>query len=462
MVDREVNTTENSGELLARYLSNVDIDVLDVPTDFDIKDILVIAKRFSTCIVDVERDAKMIPFELNEPRAESVSSKSSSGVYTPNDELFSSHQWYLHNSESGGIRLDKAWNDFRGPWNDSGPLVGVIDTGFTEHEDFPTKWKNPGEVCGNNLDDDGNGLVDDCHGYDFGDDKGDPMTEPTMHGSPVAGALAAKVDNSVGIAGACYHCQVMLLKVAKGSEGFYLSAVISAIEYLIKMKVRISNHSYGLPGWHNAEYQAFKQLLETDHVAFVAAGNSACDVDANSPNGVTSETCGQKGDQNSCCWTPGAYPLTGIINVGASTRTGAPAQFSCWGKFSVDVFGPGTDGIASLVTSGGRDSYAYVHGTSFAAPLVAGAVAYVWSSNPEATRDQVIAAVVSGVHKLPQLKDKATTEGIFDAFETLTAFKTILGSQQTKPASGAAGSSMAASTFCALLGATVSTILAGW
>eukprot|EP00918_Siedleckia_nematoides_P057267 GHVU01124910.1.p1 GENE.GHVU01124910.1~~GHVU01124910.1.p1 ORF type:complete len:334 (-),score=10.54 GHVU01124910.1:858-1859(-) len=214
--------------------------------------------------------------------------------------------------------------------------------------------------------------------------------------------------------------------------------------------------------WHNAEYQAFKQLLETDHVAFVAAGNSACDVDANSPNGVTSETCGQKGDQNSCCWTPGAYPLTGIINVGASTRTGAPAQFSCWGKFSVDVFGPGTDGIASLVTSGGRDSYAYVHGTSFAAPLVAGAVAYVWSSNPEATRDQVIAAVVSGVHKLPQLKDKATTEGIFDAFETLTAFKTILGSQQTKPASGAAGSSMAASTFCALLGATVSTILAGW
>jgi cell wall-associated protease len=57
-------------------------------------------------------------------------------------------------------------------------IVGVIDSGIDiEHEDLRNViWTNPGEIAGNGIDDDGNGYIDDIHGWNFlGDIVGEQM-----------------------------------------------------------------------------------------------------------------------------------------------------------------------------------------------------------------------------------------------------------------------------------------------
>ena len=69
------------------------------------------------------------------------------------------------------IKLPGAWDTTMG---NPDVVVQVIDTGIDmEHPDLQNNiWKNPGEICGNGVDDDNNGYVDDCHGYNFADDTG--------------------------------------------------------------------------------------------------------------------------------------------------------------------------------------------------------------------------------------------------------------------------------------------------
>jgi subtilisin family serine protease len=69
-------------------------------------------------------------------------------------------------------------------------------------------WTNPGEIPGNGLDDDGNGFVDDVHGYDFVHRDGDPMDDHG-HATHVSGTIAAVGDNGIGVAGVSWHAQIM-------------------------------------------------------------------------------------------------------------------------------------------------------------------------------------------------------------------------------------------------------------
>ena len=55
---------------------------------------------------------------------------------------------------------------------------------------FANIWKNPGETCGNGVDDDSNGYVDDCYGWDHGDNDADPA-DPNGHGTHCIGTVGA-------------------------------------------------------------------------------------------------------------------------------------------------------------------------------------------------------------------------------------------------------------------------------
>ena len=126
---------------------------------------------------------------------------------TPNDPSFSS-LWGLHNTgQSGGtpdadIDAPEAWAVTRGS---SSVIVAVIDTGvdYTHGDLAANIWTNPGEIADDGIDNDGNGFVDDVHGWDFRNDDNDPMDDHS-HGTHVSGTIAAVGDNGIGVAGVAW------------------------------------------------------------------------------------------------------------------------------------------------------------------------------------------------------------------------------------------------------------------
>ena len=141
----------------------------------------------------------------------------------PNDPEFG-ELWGLHNTgqtvngdpgtPGADIRAPGAWNVWTG---DPDFRIAVIDTGVNYlHPDLEANiWTNPDEIPGNEIDDDGNGYVDDIHGYDFYDEDGDPM-DSHSHGSHVAGTIAAAGDNGEGIVGVNWHGKIVALRFLGG------------------------------------------------------------------------------------------------------------------------------------------------------------------------------------------------------------------------------------------------------
>ena len=122
-----------------------------------------------------------------------------------------------------------AWDITTG---DSALVVALIDSGMqVDHEDLSDNlFINPNEIPDHGLDDDGNGLVDDLHGWDFANDDNSPE-DLVGHGTAMAGVIGAVGNNSTGIAGTSWKCQLLPLKA--GDDPLVWSAIIHAIDYAI-------------------------------------------------------------------------------------------------------------------------------------------------------------------------------------------------------------------------------------
>ena len=110
------------------------------------------------------------------------------------------------------IRALEAWHYWTG---DPEFRIAVIDTGIDyTHPDLAANiWTNPGEIPDNGIDDDGNGWVDDVHGYNFADDTPDP-NDWYGHGTHVSGTIGAVADNGVGVAGVNWECKIVALNIS--------------------------------------------------------------------------------------------------------------------------------------------------------------------------------------------------------------------------------------------------------
>ena len=167
-------------------------------------------------------------------------------AWTPNDPKFSDQA-----SHYDAIRLREAWDVETGR---SDVVVQVVDTGIdVAHPDLQDAiWTNAGEVCGNGLDDDGNGYVDDCHGYNFADDTGTDLLGNHWHGTHTGGTVAASTNNGVGVAGVAGG------DGAPGSGAALMVAVVfgdtavkgfaEALTYGADMGAQISSNSWGYTG----------------------------------------------------------------------------------------------------------------------------------------------------------------------------------------------------------------------
>ena len=272
-------------------------------------------------------------------------------------------------------------------------VVANIDTGIAyNHEDLAANmWRNSGEIPGNNVDDDGNGYVDDYHGYDFFYNDSDPTDDAGGHGTHTSGTIGAVGNNSLGVVGVNWNVQLMAIKIYSPDGGDSTSAMlINAYNYVRMMKnrgvnIRITNNSYGgcgeACGYDQATKDAIDALGNAGVLQVFAAGNSGQDVEATA-------------------FYPASYTSPSILAVAASDQNDNRGGFSNYGASSIDIAAPGA-GILSTYTPA-SNSYATLTGTSMATPHVTGAAALLSSYYPNLSPASLKATLMNSVDVLPQ------------------------------------------------------------
>lgn len=263
---------------------------------------------------------------------------------------------------------------------------------MTTHGDLRANvWINPGEGTRiDRRDNDRNGYADDIHGWDFAANNASVYDGPADdHGTHVAGTVAAVANNGAGVFGVCPTAKLITAKFL-GANGGTTANAVKAINYLTKLKLAkkinlvATNNSWGGGGYSQALYDAIRAAGNANILFIAAAGNSGLDIDK-TPS------------------YPASYKLPNVISVGAIDKTGRRASFSNFGVNNVHIAAPGVSIVSTVPTKTGAAGFAYMSGTSMAAPHVAGAAALYASLNPCATAAQIRAALLRLAVRDPQL-----------------------------------------------------------
>jgi subtilisin family serine protease len=279
-------------------------------------------------------------------------------------------QWALDGDAPMGI--ESAWRQTVG----TGVTVAIVDSGADlGHPDLlPNLWTNPGEIPGNGVDDDGNGYVDDVHGFDFVDGDGTPQ-DANGHGTHVAGIVGARGGNGIGVAGVAWNVKLMIVRVLDGNAQGTTTSVAEGIRYAVDNGARIVNLSLAGPS-STPDLESAVQYAQARGVLIVAAaGNDGHDL-ASAPT------------------YPAAYGESNVIGVAATTRDGGLSSVSDYGP-GADVAAPGEE-ILSTALGGG---YEWRTGTSMAAPQVTGALALLASVRPDLDGGGLENALFAGLRR---------------------------------------------------------------
>ena len=271
------------------------------------------------------------------------------------------------------INIRPAWDLYDQSEHKRSVVVAIIDTGIDyNHQEFSNAmWTNPGEIPGDGIDNDGNGYVDDIHGWNFYSGSSQIFVgEEDSHGTHAAGTIAA-VRGSYGIAGITdnSYVKIMSLKALGGSDGTGSpDSVIEAIHYAEANGASICNLSMGTSSYN----EALAQTMQNSKMLFIVA-------------------CGNGG----------------FAGKGYDTDYGAA---------SVDIAAPGTYIVSTLPDN----DYGFMSGTSMAAPMVTGVAAMLYSYRPELSLQDVKNILLNSSRKSDQLSGKMVSGGILDAYAALS------------------------------------------
>ncbi|MDR3587062.1 MAG: S8 family serine peptidase, partial [Desulfosporosinus sp.] len=263
-------------------------------------------------------------------------------------------------------------------------VVAVLDTGIDiTHEDLAGNiWVNSDEIPGNGVDDDGKGYIDDVNGWNFYDNNNvihqEALASDEVHGTEVAGIIAAIKDNGKGIAGVAPAAKIMPLKVFENGKA-YTSDIINAINYAEEMGAKVVNCSWG----SNDDNPALKEALESSNMLFIcAAGNNGANID-NTPV------------------YPASFGLPNIITVASISSTGSLSSFSNYGQ-TVDVAAPGEN----IISTSSGNAYGTDSGTSMAAAFVSGEAALFISKFGSSNISDVKQRIIKSSDRLSTLTGK--------------------------------------------------------
>jgi hypothetical protein len=264
----------------------------------------------------------------------------------PNDPYFPNQY------ASSFLSLPSAWDVTKG---DNSILALIVDTGILyTHPDLAANvWTNPQEIAGNGIDDDGNGYIDDVHGINAITNSGDPLDD-NGHGTHCAGIIGASANNSSGVAGVAWNVKMIGAKFLSSTGSGSLSNAVKALNYGTTLrnrghKIVVSNNSWGGGSYNTALATAIQSAANAGILFVAAAGNESSNNDA-----IVSY--------------PSGYTQANVLAVASTTSSGALSSFSNYGATTVDIAAPGS----SIVSSYLSNQYAYMSGTSMAAPHVSG------------------------------------------------------------------------------------------
>ena len=303
------------------------------------------------------------------------------------------------------------------------PIVAIIDNGVNiMHEDLRGNiWRNHSEIPANGIDDDGNGFVDDLHGWNFSSNSNDVTAggSGNWHGTPVNGIIGASCSNSVGVQGICPA--VRLMNIVKGDS---VDSYIESLKYVYTMRdlynqtdgeqgafVVAVNCSWGLDSLWAADYPEWCGMYDLLGSAGVLCVNSVPNDD------IDVDTFG---DMPTTCQSD--Y----LITVTNSNKKGRKIKDAAYGVVSVDLAAPGDNTFTTL----NNGHYGHFGGTSAAAPYVSGTVGMLYllpsetfqqsvKENPAETALAVKSAILGSVDKNESLNGITVSGGQLNIFESV-------------------------------------------
>lgn len=335
-----------------------------------------------------------------------------------NDSIIS---WYLNGSKELNI-FENDYNAWRGELpsvnssikinepnikmdENKSTIVAVLDSDIDIYHTLDNKkiWVNNGEIEGDDIDNDGNGFIDDYYGWNFYDNNNKVFNKVNhgIHGTYISSLLIGKDEenNFEGLA-YDYSVNIMCIKVlSSANESGNVESLIHGIQYAEKMGATICSLSLASP----FDYSELKQTIENSSMLFVvAAGNDGIELGS------------------SYLVYPACYNFDNIITVADLRCDGKLSRSSNYGKDYVDIAAPGSD-IVGMIPNG---NFVYISGTSSATAIVAGAAAIVRNMSRDDMSANAIKKVLLDNSKVTdELMNIVYSNGYLDITNSINNFK---------------------------------------
>jgi len=347
----------------------------------------------------------------------------------PNDPVFPD-QWHLDK-----IQAFEAWDVTTGGVTPNGDtiVIAIMDRGCDIlHEDIaPNLWVNRQEIPGDGIDNDLNGYTDDYYGVHI--KNGDDDHPNIVHGCAVAGLAGAKGDNGLGVSGIMWNTRLLQIS---GAE--FVDEIIEGYYYTYKMRkdyddsngaegayIVVHNYSAGISRQFCDVYPTWKSMYDSLGTVGILSVGATVNEDWN---------VDQIGDMPTTC------PSDFLLTVTSTDRNDDKVEDAGFGTTHIDIGAPGTD----IVSTRPNNEYGDVmEGTSWATPIVVGAVGLLYSApcinfsalvsnDPPAAALQIKEILIQSAEKSPSLQNKILSGGRLDIYNALLLLDSLYGAPRTK------------------------------